>query len=601
MGQCLSWALGLLLPSLWEAEVAISATALLIAALILFLLTSDQHAKSTAPSGNTPPSSSARSSATAAAAGRGRRTRARGEAASEITCAQGGGGGGYVIKLELLSAKYLIGASLDGSSDPFAVISCADQKRFSSMVPSQRNPLWGEEFNFLVEQLPVEVTITIYDWDTLCKCKVIGSVTIAVLTENESGASWYELDSKFGQICLRLRSTKAFPDSDSSFEECNGVESPRKMMLNKQRQAMIEGIGPLQIIYKLPHDEIVHQSYSCALEKCLLLHGRMYISQWHLCFHSNVFSKQLNVIIPLQDIYEIKRSQHSLINPAITIFLNAGAGGHGTPRACSQNGRIRYTFASFWSRNRTFRALEAALQSYEATLEAEKQVRAHVLLQIERNSVFCSKSDNTNTPEKNIEKAIKFQPFINDHVLADVTSKFFPGTPEKFFSTILGDNSMFFQQYRDARKDTNLKLSRWCASEEYGGKVREVTFRSQCHSPLCPPDTAVTEWQHASFSRDKRNLIYETKHQAHDVPFGSYFEIHCRWSLRTTSSSTCQVNIKIGVNMKKWCILQSRIKSGATDEYRREVCKILEAACDYFLKSESNSHDSDEIVMASSP
>lgn len=36
-------------------------------------------------------------------------------------------------------------------------------------------------------------------------------------------------------------------------------------------------------------------------------------------------------------------------------------------------------------------------------------------------------------------------------------------------------------------------------------------------------------------------------------------------------------------------------------QYRREVCKILEATCDYFLKSESNSHDSDEIVMASSP
>lgn len=43
----------------------------------------------------------------------------------------------------------------------------------------------------------------------------------------------------------------------SSFEECNGAESPRKMILNKQRQAMIEGIGPLQIIYKLPHDEVL--------------------------------------------------------------------------------------------------------------------------------------------------------------------------------------------------------------------------------------------------------------------------------------------------------------------------------------------------------
>nr|CAB3447174.1 unnamed protein product [Digitaria exilis] len=503
MGQCLSWALGLLVPSLWEAKVAISATALLIAALILFLLTSDQRAasKPTATAGeDSPASSSPHSSAALHHRDAGRSGGARGKRVSEITCAPGSGC--YIIKLELLSAKYLIGANLDGSSDPFAVISCGEQKRFSSMVPSPRNPLWGEEFNFLVDQLPVE---------------------------------------------------------------------------------------------------IVHQSYSCALERCFLHHGRMYISQWHLCFHSNVFSKQLNVTIPLQDIDEIKRSQHSLINPSITIFLNAGAGGHGTPRSCSQNGRVRYTFASFWSRNRTFRALESALRSYEATLEAEKQVRAHVLLQKERNSVLSTKTDSTRTLEKNTERARTFQPFIDEHVLADVTNKFFPGTPEKFFSTILDDNAMFFQQYRDARKDTDLKLSKWCTSEEYGGKVREVTFRSQCHSPLCPPDTAVTEWQHASFSKDKRNLIYETKHQAHDVPFGSYFEIHCRWSLRTISSSTCQVNIKIGVHMKKWCILQSRIKSGATDEYRREVCKILEAACDYFLKSESNSHDSDEIVMASSP
>ncbi|KAF8693719.1 hypothetical protein HU200_039136 [Digitaria exilis] len=603
MGQCMSWALGLLVPSLWEAEVAISATALLIAALILFLLTSDQRAatKPTAASAgdDSSASSSPHSSATRHHHRDAGRSGARGRAVSEITCAPGAGC--YIIKLELLSAKYLIGANLDGSSDPFAVISCGEQKRFSSMVPSPRNPLWGEEFNFLVDQLPVEVTITIYDWDTVCKCKVIGSVTIAVLSEDETGASWYELDSKFGQICLRLHSSKAFPDSDSSFEECTGVESPRKIILKKKRQTMIEGIGPLQTIYKLPHDEIVHQSYSCALERCFLHHGRMYISQWHLCFHSNVFSKQLNVIIPLQDIDEIKRSQHSLINPSITIFLNAGAGGHGAPRSCSQNGRVRYTFASFWSRNRTFRALESALRSYEATLEAEKQVRAHVLLQKERNSVLSTKTDSTRTLEKNTEKARIFQPFIDEHVLADVTNKFFPGTPEKFFSTILGDNSMFFQQYRDARKDTDFKLSKWYTSEEYGGKVREVTFRSQCHSPLCPPDTAVTEWQHASFSKDKRNLIYETKHQAHDVPFGSYFEIHCRWSLRTISSSACQVNIKIGVHMKKWCILQSRIKSGATDEYRREVCKILEAGCDYFLKSESNSHDSDEIVMASSP
>lgn len=80
----------------------------------------------------------------------------------------------------------------------------------------------------------------------------------------------------------------------------------------------------------------------------------------------------------------------------------------------------------------------------------------------------------------------------------------------------------------------------------------------------------------------------------------SLLQIHCRWSLRKTSSSTCQVNIKIGVNMKKWCILQSKIKSGATDEYRREVCKILQAACDYALAAEPNGPSCDDIVLTSS-
>ncbi|TVT99119.1 hypothetical protein EJB05_20903, partial [Eragrostis curvula] len=574
MGECLSWALGRLLPSLWEAEVAFSAAALLLAALVLYLL-SDHHAAAPKAAGGR--NSSASTPSSAAATWRRGGSCARGNAAADdeiVPCSPITGG--HVIKLELLSAKYLIGANLSGASEPYAVISCGDQKRFSSMVPSQKNPLWGEEFNFVVEQLPVEVTIAIYDWDIACKCKVIGSVTIAVLSEDETGASWYELDSKFGQICLRLRSTKVFPASDSFVDECTGDESPRKMILKKQRQTMIEGIGPLQTIYKPAHDEIVHHSYSCALEKSFLHHGRMYISEWHLCFQSCVFSKQLNVIIPLQDIDEIKRSQHSLINPAITIFVHASAGGHGTPCSCSLHGRVKYMFTSFWNRNRTFRALESAIQNYQATFEAEKQVRAQLLLARGGNNVTNSKTISIKAAGKGIEKAVTFQPFINEHVLVDATSDTFPGTSEAFFGAILGDNSTFFQQYRDGRKDTDLKMSKWCASEEYGGRVRKVTFRSLCHSPLCPPDTA----------------------EFYLIP---WLQIHCRWSLRTTSSSTCQVDIKIGVNMKKWCILQSKIKSGATDEYRREVCKILKAACNFFLKLESNSQSSDDIVVASSP
>ena len=41
--------------------------------------------------------------------------------------------------------------------------------------------------------------------------------------------------------------------------------------------------------------QVVEHSYSCALERSFLYHGRMYLSAWHVCFHSNVFAKQMKV------------------------------------------------------------------------------------------------------------------------------------------------------------------------------------------------------------------------------------------------------------------------------------------------------------------
>ncbi len=51
------------------------------------------------------------------------------------------------------------------------------------------------------------------------------------------------------------------------------------------------------------------------------------------------------------------------------------------------------------------------------------------------------------------------------------------------------------------------QMEQWKDSEQYGGQTREVTYRSICHSPMCPPDTAVTVWQHAAFSSDKQTLV----------------------------------------------------------------------------------------------
>lgn len=52
-----------------------------------------------------------------------------------------------------------------------------------------------------------------------------------------------------------------------------------------------------------------------------------------------------------------------------------------------------------------------------------------------------------------------------------------------------------------------MQLGQWHAADEYDGEVREITFRSVCNSPMCPPDTAMTEWQHAVLSPDENSLV----------------------------------------------------------------------------------------------
>uniref|UniRef100_A0A8C7A723 GRAM domain containing 2A n=1 Tax=Neovison vison TaxID=452646 RepID=A0A8C7A723_NEOVI len=65
----------------------------------------------------------------------------------------------------------------------------------------------------------------------------------------------------------------------------------------------------------IPLEEVVLKVCSCALQRDLLLQGRLYISPNWLCFHASLFGKDIKVVIPVVSVQMIKKHKMARLLP----------------------------------------------------------------------------------------------------------------------------------------------------------------------------------------------------------------------------------------------------------------------------------------------
>eukprot|EP00658_Telonema_sp_P-2_P047703 TRINITY_DN36300_c0_g1_i2.p1 TRINITY_DN36300_c0_g1~~TRINITY_DN36300_c0_g1_i2.p1 ORF type:complete len:293 (+),score=36.97 TRINITY_DN36300_c0_g1_i2:385-1263(+) len=66
-------------------------------------------------------------------------------------------------------------------------------------------------------------------------------------------------------------------------------------------------------------DEPCVDWFSCALQQTILMHGFMYITHNHVCFHSNIIGIVTSEVIPLQDVVNVSVCTQAFINPGISL------------------------------------------------------------------------------------------------------------------------------------------------------------------------------------------------------------------------------------------------------------------------------------------
>ncbi|XP_031602354.1 protein Aster-A isoform X2 [Oreochromis aureus] len=94
-----------------------------------------------------------------------------------------------------------------------------------------------------------------------------------------------------------------------------------------------------KIFKKLPDSERLIVDYSCALQKDILLQGRLYLSENWLCFYSNIFRWETTITILLKDVTSMtKEKTAKLIPNAIQISTD----------------NEKHFFTSFGARDRSF-------------------------------------------------------------------------------------------------------------------------------------------------------------------------------------------------------------------------------------------------------
>ncbi|KAI0379810.1 hypothetical protein F5Y04DRAFT_259194 [Hypomontagnella monticulosa] len=89
----------------------------------------------------------------------------------------------------------------------------------------------------------------------------------------------------------------------------------------------------------VPDDDYLIEDYSCALQREILAHGRLYVSEGHLCFSSNIFGWSTTLVMSFDEIVSVEKRSTALVfkNGLMISTLHA-----------------KHVFASFTSRDSTY-------------------------------------------------------------------------------------------------------------------------------------------------------------------------------------------------------------------------------------------------------
>ncbi|XP_043368056.1 protein Aster-C isoform X3 [Dermochelys coriacea] len=376
----------------------------------------------------------------------------------------------------------------------------------------------------------------------------------------------------------------------------------------------------------LPDLERLIVDYACALQKDILLQGRLYLSENWLCFHSNIFRWETTISIALKDITFVTKEKTARLIPNAIQIVTEGE---------------KFFFTSFSARDRSylsiFRLWQNALLDKRLTKQefwqlVQQNYGSELGLNSEEMESFYSSSedngqsrssicDDSGDRDEKLPKAIceihepiiqieEAEPFHGNTLTGgseqvesqnekqDKRSLLLPSEKKPFK---LERRRLLAQSLEQIEKENLLEKSSASDSEE---EAKETVPENDLHGRLFINrvfnisadkmfEMLFTNSHFMQRFHNTRNITLNKQSQkgqsyrvdaevlTHDVPYHDYFYTVSSYSITRTCNQKCRLRLSTDVKYKKqpWGLIKSLIEkntwSGIEENFKQLESDLL--------------------------
>ncbi|XP_062366168.1 GRAM domain-containing protein 2A-like [Cinclus cinclus] len=179
----------------------------------------------------------------------------------------------------------------------------------------------------------------------------------------------------------KLTRSRTYESSCKEAEQAaTGRQGPPSPSLSKQDSSYRRAFG------ELAEQDVLLGCFSCAWQREMPYHGRLYVSSRHICFHSNLLLKDIKAVVPVASISALKKTNTALLVPnAVSIRTAKGE---------------KFLFVSLRQREATYQLLRSVCKHLQDSGQSPRDSLSNE--ETTRKSQISSQSDlEQSTPEPN--------------------------------------------------------------------------------------------------------------------------------------------------------------------------------------------------------